>query len=182
MDRIHFSPVLVILAILMLVVLVMIGAQFLGALQTSPASQFALARHRWETNAISHYRMNASYYGNWSQCYYDVEVLQMRIVRIFTSDCLGNGDSKTLSVDGIFGAFEQYANQQVCGLNGCYCEGFFGVSATYDPTLGYPQSIMTVFRRTWLGDLLNSNVGFRHCLRADRLVGKFEHVTITILP
>ena len=182
MDRKQYSPVLVTLAILILVVMLWIGAQFIVALQASPASQFALARRRWEANTIPHYQMEASYSGNWSQCYYNIEVLQQRIVRIFASECLGDGDSKTLSVDGIFEAYEQYANSQVCSLDGCYCDGFFGVNATYDPVLGYPQTIMTVYHETWLGDVLKGNTAFRNCLRAERWVGKFEHVTITILP
>jgi hypothetical protein len=181
MDRKGYSRILLTFAMLLLVVLLWIGARFFVALQASPASQFALARHRWETNAIAHYRMEASYSGNFSQCYYDVEVLQQRIVRMFTSACLGAGEFRTLSVDGLFEAFEQYAHQQVCNTSGCYCDGIFVVSATYDPVLGYPQTIMADFRRTWLGDLLNKT-GFRQCLRANRLIGKFEHVTITILP
>jgi hypothetical protein len=181
MDRKPYSPILVTAAMLMLVVLLWLGTQFFTALQASPASQFALARHRWETSAISHYRMEASYSGNFSQCYYDVEVLQQRIVRMFASACLGDGDSRTLSVDGLFDAFEQYVHQQVCSPSGCYCDGIFVVRATYDPVLGYPQTIMADFRRTWLGDLLHK-IDFQPCLRANRLIGKFEHVTITILP
>lgn len=182
MDRKPFSPVLMTLATLIGVVLVLIGVQFFGALQASPASQFALARHRWATNAISHYRMNASYYGYHSQCYYDIEVLQGRVVRTFTSGCLGSGDSKNFTVDGIFENFERYSTGRVCSPNGCYCEGNYGVRATYDETLGYPQRITTVFRRDTLNDLLHGKLGVQQCLRTNPVVERFDRVKITILP
>ncbi|HEU0294866.1 MAG TPA: hypothetical protein VFR47_19140 [Anaerolineales bacterium] len=182
MERKHFSPILVALAILILVVLLWIGVQFFFALQASPASQFALARHRWETNAIAHYRMNASYYGHRSQCYYDIEVLQGRVVRTFTSGCLGNGDSKNFTVDGIFKNFERYANQRVCSPNGCYCEGNYVVRAIYEETLGHPQRITTVFRRDTLNDLFHGKLGVQQCLRTDPVVERFDRIKITILP
>jgi hypothetical protein len=182
MDRKHFSPVLVTLAILILVILLWIGAQVFAALQSSPASQFILSRHRWETNAISHYRMNASYYGYRSQCYYDIEVLQGRVVRTFTSGCLGSGDSKNFTVDSIFKNFERFATQKVCSPNGCYCEGNYMVRATYEETLGYPQRITTVFRRDTLNDLLHGKLGVQQCLRTDPAVERFDRIKITILP
>ena len=182
MDRKHFSPVLVTLVTLILGFILVIAAQSIFAVQASPASQFALARHRWETNAILHYRMNASYYGQRSQCYYDIEVLQGRVVRTFTSGCLGNGDSKNFTIDGIFENFERYATQRVCSPNGCYCEGSYMVRATYEDALGYPQRITTVFHRYWLEDLLHGKLGVRQCLRTDPVVERFDRIKITILP
>jgi hypothetical protein len=182
MDQKNSSRVLLILAIIILLVLATIGAALWESLQSSPRTQFGLARHRWETNAIAHYRMIASYYGHRSQCYYDVEVLQGRVVRTFTSGCLGSGDSKNFTVDGIFKNFERYATQKVCSPNGCYCEGNYVVRATYDETLGYPQRITTTFRRDTLNDLLHGRLGVQQCLRTDPVVERFDRVKITILP
>jgi hypothetical protein len=182
MDRKQFSPILVILTLLILGVLLWIGAQFFFTLQASPASQFALARHRWETNAIAHYRMNASYYGHRSQCYYDIEVLQGSVVRTFTSGCLGGGDSKNYTIDGIFTNFERYATGQICSPNGCYCEGSYVVRAIYDETLGFPQRITTRFQRNWLDDLLHGKLGVQQCLRTDPVVERFDRIKLTILP
>ena len=182
MDRKRFSPVLATLISLLAVVVVLIAAQLVLTVQASPSSQFTLARYRWETNAISHYRMNASYYGHRLQCYYDVEILQGRVVRIFTSGCLGSGDSKNFTVDSIFENFERYATQRICSPNGCYCEGNYVVRATYDETLGYPQRITTVFRRNWLDDLLHGKLGVQQCLRTDPVVERFDRIKITILP
>jgi hypothetical protein len=182
MDRKLFSPVLLTLGSIILIVIALIGAQSLSTLRTAPASQFSLARHRWETNAISHYRMAGNYTGNFSQCYYDIEVQKDRIVDIFTMSCLSSAESKTLTVGGIFKNFERFAAGQVCSPNGCYCEGIYVVSATYDPTLGYPQSITTSFHRRWLDDLLHGKIGVQQCLRIDPVVEKFEIVKLTILP
>ena len=182
MNRKRFSPVLAILISLVVVVVVLIAAQLVLAVQASPSSQFALARYRWERNAVSHYRMNASYYGYRSQCYYDVEILQGRVVRTFTSGCLGNGDSKNFTVDGIFENFERMATERVCSPNGCYCEGNYVVRAMYEETLGYPQRITTVFRRNWLEDLLHGKLGVQQCLRTDPVVERFDRIKITVLP
>ena len=182
MERIRISPVLMTLALLILGGIALIGAQFFGALQAAPASQFSLARHRWETNTISHYRMAANYSGNFSQCYYDIEVQQEKIVHIFTMNCLSSAESKTLTVGGIFKNFERYATQKVCSPNGCFCEGSFVVRATYDQTLGYPLSITTIFHRYWLDDLLNGKICVQQCLRMDPVVEEFVVVKVTILP
>jgi hypothetical protein len=182
MDRKPFSPVLPILGVLLLVVIAFITAQFLGAFQASPTSQFSLARRRWETNSISHYRMAANYSGNFSQCYYDLEVRQNHVIHIFTMSCLSSAESRTLTIDGIFKNFAELATGRVCSPNGCYCEGTYVVSATYDQTLGYPQSITTYFRRSWLDDLLHGKIGVQQCLRTDPVVEKFEVVSLTILP
>lgn len=167
---------------IILIIIALIGAQSLSTLRTAPASQFSLARHRWETNAISHYRMAGNYTGNFSQCYYDIEVQTDRVVDIFTMSCLSSAESKTLTVDGIFENFERFAAGRVCSPNGCYCEGIYVVSATYDPTLGYPQSITTYFDRRWLDDLLHGKIGVQQCLRIDPVVEKFEVVKLTVLP
>jgi hypothetical protein len=182
MDRKLFSPVLIALGVTILIVIALIGAQSLSTLRMAPASQFSLARHRWKTNAISHYRMAGNYTGHFSQCYYDIEVQQDRIVDIFSISCLSSAESKMLTVDGIFKNFERYATGQVCSPNGCYCEGVYVVSATYEQTLGYPQSITTYFHRRWLDDLFHGKIGVQQCLRIDPVVEKFEVVKLTILP
>jgi len=178
----NISPVLLIMGLIILLVLAVIGLAFWNTLQSSPRTQFTLARHRWEVNSISHYRMNASYYGYRSQCYYDIEVLQGQAIRTFTSGCLGSGDSKNFTVDGIFKNFERYATQKVCSPNGCYCEGNYVVRATYEETLGYPQRITTIFRRDTLNDLFHGKLGVQQCLRTDPVVERFDRVKIVILP
>ena len=182
MDRKYLSPVLVTLVGLLLVVIAVIAAQFIFAVQASPVSQFALARRRWEINAIAHYRMNASYYGYRAQCYYDIEVLRGRAIHTFTSGCLGSSESKNFTIDGIFENFVRYATQRVCSPNGCYCEGNYVVRATYDETLGYPQRMTTIFRRDRLNDLLHGKLGTLQCLRTDPVVERFDRIKITILP
>lgn len=182
MDQKNSSPVLQVIGGFTLLILAVIGVALWDSFQSAPGTQFSLARRRWEINSILHYRMNASYYGHRSQCYYDVEVLQGQVIRTFTSGCLGNGDSKNFTVDGIFKNFERYAGQKICSPNGCYCEGNYTLRATYEETLGYPQRITTVFRRDTLNDLLHAKLGVQQCLRTDPVVERFDRVKITILP
>ena len=182
MDQKNSSPVLLAIGGITLLILSAIGVAFWDSFRSAPSTQFSLARHRWELNSISHYRMNASYYGHRSQCYYDIEVLQGNVIRTFTSGCLGGGDSKNFTVDGIFKNFERFATQKVCSPNGCYCEGNYVLRATYEETLGYPQRITTRFRRDTLNDLLHGKLGVQQCLRTDPVVERFDRVKITILP
>lgn len=182
MDQKNSSPVLLAIGGITLLILSAIGVAFWDSFQSAPSTQFSLARHRWELNSISHYRMNASYYGHRSQCYYDIEVLQGNVIRTFTSGCLGGGDSKNFTVDGIFKNFERFATRKVCSPNGCYCEGNYVLRATYEETLGYPQRITTRFRRDTLNDLLHGKLGVQQCLRTDPVVERFDRVKITILP
>ena len=165
-----------------LIGVIWIGVKFAAAFQSTPGYQFTQARRRWETNSIQHYRMVASYYGNWSQCYYDIEVWQDRIVRFFSFSCLSSAESKTFTVDSLFKYFERYTTQRVCSANGCYCEGSYVVRATYDEALGFPQRITTEFSRNWINDLLHGKIGVQECLRADPVVERFDRIDVTILP
>ena len=181
-DQKKSARTLWVISSIFMLVLGVIGVMSWDSFESAPSTQFTLARHRWEIHAISHYRMNASYYGHRSQCYYDIEVLQGRVVRTFTSGCLGGGDSKNFTIDGIFTNFERYATQKICSPNGCYCEGNYVVRAIYEETLGYPQRITTVFRRDTLTDLFHGKLGVQQCLRTDPVVERFDRVKITILP
>jgi len=159
-----------------------IGFEILSAFQSTPNRQYTQARGRWEASTLAHYRMVANYFGNFAQCYYDIEVKDERIVHAFSLSCISSAESKTLTVSGIFKNFEPYVAHLICSVNGCYCEGTYVLKATYNQTLGYPESITTVFHRDWTSDLLHGKLGAQQCLRTDPLVEKFEVVKVTILP
>jgi len=182
MEQKRFSPVLLTLTVIIVLVLAVLGAALWRSVQAAPASQFSLARHRWETNSIIHYRMAANYSGSFSQCYYDIEVLQGQLVYIYTMNCLSSAESKTLTIGGIFKNYENFATEKICSPNGCYCEGRYVVRAKYDEVLGYPQNITTIFHRSWLDDLFHGKLGVQQCLRIDPVVETFEVVKLTILP
>jgi hypothetical protein len=152
------------------------------AWQATPEYQFRQARGLWEARLFRHYRFAASYEVNWGQCYYDIEVLDDRIVQMYGHSCLSSATSSTLTVDGIFAQFERFITRQVCSPNGCYCEGVFVVRATYHATWGYPESITTEFRRNWLDDLLNGKQGVRECRRTNPVIETIDNVTLTPLP
>ena len=167
---------------ILLVVIGLLGMEFWRALQASPTIQFTQARHRWEASSLAHYRMQASYYDNYSQCYYDIEIQRDRVVHAFTASCMSSAESQTLTVSGIFKNFEPYATGRVCSPNGCTCEGMYVLRATYDPNLGYPQSITTIFNRDLVYDVLHGTWGVQKCLRTDPVVERFDRVKVSPLP
>lgn len=171
------------IAVLLVFLLSWIGTELLSATRTTPERQFQEARQLWEFSSPAHYRMAAGYWSDSAQCYYDIEVLQDRIVHTFTFTCLGNSASKTLTVDGIFVTFERFATGTICSPNGCYCEGNYVVQATYDTALGYPRKITTAFARNALTDLWHGKWRVRECLiRTNLTIDKFEIMRVDRLP
>ena len=152
------------------------------AWQATPGYQFRQAQRLWQARLFRHYRLAASYEVNWAQCYYDIEVLDDRVVQIYGHSCLSSAQSTTPTVDAIFAQFERFIADEVCSPNGCYCEGNFVVRASYDSTWGHPTSITTEFHRNWLGDLIHGKQGVRECLRTEPVVETIDNVTVTPLP
>jgi len=154
-------------------------------LQASPVYQFMQARRRWEARPFNHYRLAFDHgftRGGYAQCHHDVEVWNERIVHVFGATCLSGHVTQALTVSGIFDKFERYFAERVCSATGCYCEGAYLVRATYDPVLGYPQTITTGFHRNWVDDFLHNKLGVQDCLRTDPTVEKISVTSLTPLP
>ena len=177
---------LIVLGVCGIVVVISAGwlaVKFFDLYRYSPAMQYAEARQLWGFNSLAHYRMAVGFWSDSAQCYYDIEVLQDRIIHIHTFTCLGNSASKTLTVDGIFETFERFATETICSPNGCYCEGNYVVQATYDTALGYPRKITTAFARNSLTDLWHGKWRVQECLiRTNLTIDKFEIMRVDRLP
>ena len=174
--------ILGIAVVLLAVVVIGIGVVFWQAWQSSPTVQFSRARQLWEARSLGHYRMQASYYDNYSQCYYDIEIQKDQIVHTYTSACISSAESKGLTISGIFKNFERYATDKICSPRGCTCDGLYVLKATYDPELGYPQEITTFFNRDLMYDVLHGTWGIQKCLRIDPVIEKFDRVKVSPLP
>jgi hypothetical protein len=94
------------------------------------------ARSRWAARPFSHYRLVIEY-GQLRYCRQSVEVADEQVVAILENTC----SEPTPTVTDLFERIERdiATVSGRCGPNGCGCDGTIGVSAAYDPTLGYPQ-------------------------------------------
>jgi hypothetical protein len=153
--------------------------------QSTPAYQFAEARRRWEARHFQHYHMmfdSGFSRGGYAACLHDVEVLDEKVVKTYATTCLSSHTTQSLSVTGIFETFERYLTNHICSATGCYCEGIYVLKATYDPELGYPQTITTEFRRNLLDDLTHDKLGVQDCFRSDPTVELIKVISLTALP
>ncbi len=154
-------------------------------LQASPVYQFMQARRRWEARPFNHYRLAFDYAitsGDQAICHHDVEVRNEQIVQVYSITCLSSHTTQAFTVSAIFDRFERYLTRRVCSDTGCYCDGAYLLRAKYDPALGYPQAITTIFHRNWVDDFLHNKVGVQDCLRVDSTVERISVTSLTPLP
>ncbi len=179
--RLNKTPLVMLLLSMGLIVTGVLARVGWEVWKATPAYQFGEARRRWEARPFNHYRLafdNDFTRGGYAQCHHDVEVVNERIVRGISTTCLSSHVTQALTVSGIFDKFGRYLAERVCSDTGCYCDGVYLVQATYDPVLGYPHTITTVFQRNWVDDLLHNKLGVQQCLRVDPMV---ERITVTSL-
>ena len=106
--------------------------------EVTPA-RYSKMRRRWAGEGPDHYRLVASYH--WEVvggCAEDVEVLNVRVIRTYRSDCEGSG---TLTVSKIFSMFQEFVGQgstRPLAIDGCR---YYYVSAIFDRATGYPLYI-----------------------------------------
>jgi hypothetical protein len=105
--------------------------------ETSP-TEFAQARHRWETRTPSHYRLVASYSSNSPECRQEVEVQDERVVRVLSNEC---APTWTFAITDIFDLFEPLVGTDPTQRSRSGPCSFFVVDAVYDDRLGYPLRI-----------------------------------------
>lgn len=112
-----------------------------------PRTEFFAARMRWAQTRPVVYRLVLEYHSPpfvLTPCRRSVVIRNEEIIEVEPSACsliaMGTG---TLSVSGIFDHYEPYIASQVCGPNGCACDGAITLSAAYDAYYGYPVSIQT---------------------------------------
>lgn len=121
---------------------------------TAPARALAAARARWEAAAIHDYRIVVFWDRELLDCEQDFEVRGGGVSYRHKDTCaVGPGAvGRTPALPTVMYLFEQAErglNEQVCGQNGCICDGPIEIQVDYDPTLGYPTRIQTVLRPDW---------------------------------
>ena len=110
---------------------------FLGvvAAQSSYRYQLSEARGRWQTSALSHYRLVSE---SGESCILDVEVRDERVVTVYKKDsCL----HPARTVTDLFNLVERGQFSYGCVFAGCACSMNIIVHADYDPVHGYPQQV-----------------------------------------
>lgn len=188
LQEVHMAPRFIRLPLVLLAVFTSLGSAtaLIGwfgwqAWQETPESQFRQARTLWQSNAITHYRMEANFSNGFAQCHYDIEVKTRAVIRVHGLTCLGSATTNTLTIESIFEVFGAYVDERVCGPNGCSCEGAYVVKASYDPDWGYPRTISTVFQRSLLETLLSDESAV-NCRQTRAQVRRIEILSFTPLP
>ncbi|MBL8097250.1 MAG: hypothetical protein JNL73_23935 [Anaerolineales bacterium] len=173
---------LAIAALIVVTVPALVGWFGWQAWQSSPEYQFLQARRLWQSQATTHYRVEANYSTGFAQCHYDIEVKTRAVVRVHGLTCLGSATTNTLTIESIFEVFSRYVDDRVCGPNGCTCEGAYVIRATYDPEWGYPKTISTVFQRNLIEVVLSGGESTINCRRARARIDRLEILSFTPLP
>ncbi len=70
-------------------------------------------------------------------CTYTVEIKDEVVVSTPSNTC----SSTPMTVTEFFADIEQTIIEHACGPNGCRCDGYIGVEASYDTAFGYPQTV-----------------------------------------
>jgi hypothetical protein len=111
---------------------------------------FIAARSRWEDRPFARKRLVVEKEGGFFSmptCRQEVDVDGERVVAERFDGCAGF--FPTVSVNGIFGRIEPLVADDVCGVNGCWCDGHLVPTVEYDDALGYPRSLTITMRRSW---------------------------------
>lgn len=102
------------------------------------------ARALWEGRPFRDYRLVVED----GDCTYDVVVRHGKIAGRYRDSC--NLRARTIETLFIVAEGDGVVTP-VCGFHGCVCETHIRVSATYDPVLGYPRSLVieATLRPNW---------------------------------
>jgi Family of unknown function (DUF6174) len=103
----------------------------------SRAQQLADARNRWLSQPVPHYRLVLQA-PSW--CRLDVEIQREQVVHVFENSC----PTSPHTVTGLFDLIKQLdstAETIFCAPRGCECTEVRYTTASYDPQLGFPQTI-----------------------------------------
>jgi hypothetical protein len=105
--------------------------------QRARLDQLTAAQQRWATLGLRHYRLAITQTDLGLRCQAVVEIRDTTIVAVEQNTC----QTLPSTVDDLFHLIERHTTEQICGPNGCPCDGLLVANATYDPALGYPQQV-----------------------------------------
>jgi Family of unknown function (DUF6174) len=160
----------------------------LGALllkQPSIDDQLTAARARWATRPFSNYRLVVEEQINAGRCGQDVRVQDEQIREVFGNGCVRQAN---WTIDNLFTWAEQHGDYKSrCYPSDvtCVCFSIYTTHVSFDPQLGYPQSVTypwelepnwgyaNHWRRLWLNGELPT------CRNISRRAG--DHITVTVV-
>lgn len=99
--------------------------------------QLTASQQHWMTTGPRHYRLTIEHTLDGQPCHAVAEIRDTTIVAIEQTTC----HTPPPTVADLFHLIERHTTAQVCGPNGCSCDGVLVADVTYDPTLGYPQHV-----------------------------------------
>jgi hypothetical protein len=153
--------------------------------QPSIGTQLIAARERWAARSFSSYRLVVDEQTNAGRCGQDVRVQDERIREIFSNNCVRLAN---WTINNLFTWAEQHGDYKSrCYPSDvtCVCFSIYTTRASFDPQLGYPQSITyrwelepnwayyNHWRRLWLNGELPTcrNISSRTS----------DHITLTVV-
>ena len=160
----------------------------LGALLLDGAAtgaQLVAARERWAARSFSSYRLVVEEETNAGHCGLDVRVQHEQIRQVFRNGC---GRLPNWTVGNLFTWAEQHGDYKSrCYPSDvtCVCFSIYTTQTSFDPQLGYPQSVTyrwdlepnwgyaNHWRRLWLNGELPT------CRNISRRAG--DHITVTVV-
>jgi hypothetical protein len=119
------------------------------------------SQSKWESYGLSHYMLQVKVIeqASKSSCFWELEIQNESIVRRIAEECDEHievdGELKNLyyaeplisnmrtatGVENFFEILRGNLSEEICGPNGCECDGHYDYEIQYHPTLGYPVSI-----------------------------------------
>jgi len=131
------------------VVLFALLALLLAGCGTTATVPLEVARRRWESNLVEHYRLHVEHETGGVTCGQVTEVRLETFERLLSSTC---ADTLPWTVSALFiYAAWMKADDQLCVRQapggGCVCRAAVEVRGDYDPARGYPRELL--IRYTW---------------------------------
>ena len=121
--------------------------------QSDPISDLESAKAKWAATGITDYRIVVEFPRPFLTCKQDFEVRGTNVSHKFKDTCtMGSAVTGTRStiwptVATLFNQIEESQKNQLCGPNGCVCDGPIVTDVVYDPERGYPQKITYTLRQ-----------------------------------
>ena len=129
--------------------LLLVLLALLSGCGASSGVPFEVARRRWETNLIEHYRLRVEQQSGGATCSQVTEVRLETFERLVSSTC-ADAPPWTISALFLYAAWlkadDQRCMRDVPGA-GCVCRADVEVRGIYDPARGYPRELL--IRYTW---------------------------------
>ena len=146
-----------------------------ASVQQAQSQDLEQAMNQWNQEGPEKYRLTLSIGGRWGQCRQRLRIEEGSSVTIVEEGCTAPFGTQMyrylgspMTVIDLFDYVKTVISTRSCGPNGCRCDGALTLELAYDEHLGYPQSILTSFKRHWTASAWPLSLESRQGLHVDR--------------